>query len=112
MGISKSAGIGAAGLGIGTPSGVLSADPVERSAPPGYFEGLGVRREAELIACPPAADHMTSAPRQRGGGRLESVDKPITVAVMVRRSTARGGAAADMGIAGGTGGPALPRGEL
>lgn len=121
MGILKSAvGIGGLlALGIGDTMRVsLSADPIEEVyAARDILKAAGVRRDGpELIACPTCGrtriDLLTMA--QEVERRLETVDKPITVAVMGCTVNGPGeAAAADVGIAGGEGvGLLFQRGEI
>lgn len=111
MGILKSA-VGIGGLlaeGIGDTFRVtLTADPVQEiAAAKDILKAVGLRREGpELIACPTCGrtriDLISMA--EEVERRLESVDKPITVAVMGCVVNGPGEAgAADVGIAGGDG---------
>ena len=111
MGILKSA-VGIGGLlaeGIGDTFRVtLTADPVQEiAAAKDILKAAGLRREGpELIACPTCGrtriDLISMA--EEVERRLESVDKPITVAVMGCVVNGPGEAgAADVGIAGGDG---------
>ena len=121
MGILKSA-VGIGGLlamGIGDTVRVsLSADPVEEvCAARDILKVSGVRREGpELIACPTCGRTRIDliALANEVEARLESVDKPITVAVMGCVVNGPGEAsAADVGIAGGDGvGLLFRRGEI
>jgi (E)-4-hydroxy-3-methylbut-2-enyl-diphosphate synthase len=111
MGTLKSAaGIGGLlGLGIGDTLRVtLTADPVEEIyAAKDILKAVGLRKEGpELIACPTCGrtkiDLIPLA--QAVEKRLETVTKPITVAVMGCPVNGPGEAAtADVGIAGGNG---------
>ena len=111
MGILKSA-VGIGGLlaeGVGDTFRVtLTADPVQEiAAAKDILKAAGLRREGpELIACPTCGrtriDLISMA--EEVERRLESVDKPITVAVMGCVVNGPGEAgAADVGIAGGDG---------
>ena len=121
MGVLKSA-VGIGGLlamGIGDTVRVsLSADPVEEvCAARDILKVSGVRREGpELIACPTCGRTRIDliALANEVEARLESVDKPITVAVMGCVVNGPGEAsAADVGIAGGDGvGLLFRRGEI
>lgn len=121
MGLLKSAvGIGGLlALGIGDTMRVsLSADPVEEVfAAKDILKAAGVRRDGpELISCPTCGrtriDLIGLANEVES--RLESVEKPITVAVMGCVVNGPGEAsAADVGIAGGDGAGLLFRkGEI
>ena len=121
MGILKSAvGIGGLlALGIGDTMRVsLSADPVEEVyAARDILKAAGVRKDGpELVACPTCGrtriDLIGLANEVEE--RLQSVDKPITVAVMGCAVNGPGGAsAADVGIAGGVGeGLLFRKGEI
>ena len=111
MGVLKSAvGIGGLlALGIGDTIRVsLSADPVEEVyAARDILKAAGVRKDGpELVACPTCGrtriDLIGLANEVEE--RLQSVDKPITVAVMGCAVNGPGEAsAADCGIAGGVG---------
>ena len=121
MGVLKSA-VGIGGLlamGIGDTIRVsLSADPIEEVyAARDILKVSGVRREGpELISCPTCGrtriDLIGLA--QQVEERLQSVTKPITVAVMGCVVNGPGeAAAADVGIAGGDGvGLLFRRGEI
>ena len=121
MGVLKSA-VGIGGLlamGIGDTIRVsLSADPIEEVyAARDILKVSGVRREGpELISCPTCGrtriDLIGLA--QQVEERLQSVTKPITVAVMGCAVNGPGEAsAADVGIAGGDGvGLLFRRGEI
>lgn len=121
MGVLKSA-VGIGGLlamGVGDTVRVsLSADPVEEvCAARDILKVSGVRREGpELIACPTCGRTRIDliALANEVEARLESVDKPITVAVMGCVVNGPGEAsAADVGIAGGDGvGLLFRRGEI
>ena len=121
MGTLKSAvGIGGLlALGIGDTFRVtLTADPLEEIyAARNILKAAGLRREGpELIACPTCGrtriDLIPLA--QEVERRLETVRKPITVAVMGCAVNGPGeAAAADVGIAGGDGvGLLFRRGEI
>ena len=121
MGILKSAvGIGGLlALGIGDTIRVsLSADPVEEVyAARDILKAAGVRKDGpELVACPTCGrtriDLIGLANEVEE--RLQSVDKPITVAVMGCAVNGPGEAsAADVGIAGGVGeGLLFRKGEI
>ena len=121
MGILKSAvGIGGLlALGIGDTIRVsLSADPVEEIyAARDILKAAGVRKDGpELVACPTCGrtriDLIGLANEVEE--RLQSVDKPITVAVMGCAVNGPGEAsAADVGIAGGVGeGLLFRKGEI
>lgn len=121
MGILKSAvGIGGLlALGIGDTMRVsLSADPVEEVyAARDILKAAGVRKDGpELVACPTCGrtriDLIGLANEVEE--RLQSVDKPITVAVMGCAVNGPGEAsAADVGIAGGVGeGLLFRKGEI
>jgi len=121
MGTLKSAvGIGGLlALGIGDTFRVtLTADPVEEVyVARDILKAAGLRREGpELIACPTCGrtkiDLIPLA--QEVERRLETVNKPITVAVMGCAVNGPGeAAAADVGIAGGDGvGLLFSRGEI
>lgn len=121
MGILKSAtGIGGLlALGIGDTVRVsLSADPVEEVyAARDILKAAGVRRDGpELISCPTCGrtriDLIGLA--REVEERLQTVDKPITVAVMGCVVNGPGEAsAADVGIAGGIGeGLLFKKGEI
>ena len=121
MGILKSAvGIGGLlALGIGDTVRVsLSADPVEEVyAARDILKAAGVRREGpELISCPTCGRTKIDliALAHEVEERLETVDKPITVAVMGCVVNGPGEAsAADVGIAGGVGeGLLFKKGEI
>jgi (E)-4-hydroxy-3-methylbut-2-enyl-diphosphate synthase len=111
MGTLKSAaGIGGLlGLGIGDTLRVtLTADPVEEIyAAKDILKAVGLRKDGpDLIACPTCGrtkiDLIPLA--QEVEKRLETVTKPITVAVMGCPVNGPGeAAAADVGIAGGNG---------
>ena len=111
MGILKSAvGIGGLlALGIGDTMRVsLSADPVEEVyAARDILRSAGVRRDGpELISCPTCGRTRIDlvALANQVEERLQSVDKPITVAVMGCVVNGPGEArAADVGVAGGVG---------
>ena len=121
MGVLKSA-VGIGGLlamGVGDTVRVsLSADPIEEIyAARDILKVSGVRREGpELIACPTCGRTRIDliALANEVEARLESVDKPITVAVMGCVVNGPGEAsAADVGIAGGDGvGLLFRRGEI
>ena len=108
MGVLKSAvGIGGLlALGIGDTVRVsLSADPVEEVyAARDILKAAGVRKDGpELIACP-TCGRPRIALANEVERRLETVDKPITVAVMGCVVNGPGeAAAADVGVAGGDG---------
>lgn len=121
MGTLKSAvGIGGLlALGIGDTFRVtLTADPIEEIyAARDILKAVGLRREGpELIACPTCGrtkiDLIPLA--QEVERRLETVHKPITVAVMGCAVNGPGeAAAADVGIAGGDGvGLLFRKGEI
>ena len=121
MGTLKSAvGIGGLlALGIGDTMRVsLSADPVEEVyAARDILKAAGVRKDGpELVACPTCGrtriDLIGLANEVEE--RLQSVDKPITVAVMGCAVNGPGEAsAADVGIAGGVGeGLLFRKGEI
>ena len=121
MGILKSAvGIGGLlALGIGDTMRVsLSADPVEEVyAARDILKAAGVRKDGpELVACPTCGrtriDLIGLANEVEE--RLQSVDKPITVAVMGCAVNGPGEAsAADVGISGGVGeGLLFRKGEI
>ncbi len=121
MGVLKSAvGIGGLlALGIGDTIRVsLSADPIEEVyAARDILKAAGVRKDGpELIACPTCGrtriDLIGLANEVER--RLETVDKPITVAVMGCVVNGPGEAsAADVGIAGGDGvGLLFQKGEI
>ena len=121
MGTLKSAvGIGGLlALGIGDTFRVtLTADPIEEIyVARDILKAVGLRREGpELIACPTCGrtkiDLIPLA--QEVERRLESVHKPITVAVMGCAVNGPGeAAAADVGIAGGDGvGLLFRKGEI
>ncbi len=121
MGVLKAAaGIGGLlALGIGDTFRVsLSADPVEEiTAARQILKAIGLRREgAELISCPTCGrtkiDLIGLANEVER--RLESCQKPITVAVMGCVVNGPGEAsAADVGIAGGDGvGMLFRKGEI
>ncbi len=121
MGILKSAvGIGGLlALGIGDTVRVsLSADPVEEVyAARDILKAAGVRREGpELISCPTCGRTKIDliALAHEVEERLETVDKPVTVAVMGCVVNGPGEAsAADVGIAGGVGeGLLFKKGEI
>ena len=121
MGILKSAvGIGGLlALGIGDTVRVsLSADPVEEVyAARDILKAAGVRREGpELVSCPTCGRTKIDliALAHEVEERLETVDKPITVAVMGCVVNGPGEAsAADVGIAGGVGeGLLFKKGEI
>lgn len=111
MGVLKSAvGIGGLlALGIGDTIRVsLSADPLEEVyAARNILKAAGVRRDGpELIACPTCGRTRVNLIEMANEveRRLETVDKPITVAVMGCTVNGPGeAAAADVGIAGGDG---------
>lgn len=111
MGTLKSAvGIGGLlALGIGDTLRVtLTADPVEEIyAARDILKAIGLRREGpDLIACPTCGrTNIDLIPlAQEVERRLETVTKPITVAVMGCAVNGPGeAAAADVGIAGGKG---------
>lgn len=111
MGVLKSAvGIGGLlALGIGDTIRVsLSADPLEEvCAARNILKAAGVRRDGpELIACPTCGRTRVNLIEMANEveRRLETVDKPITVAVMGCTVNGPGeAAAADVGIAGGDG---------
>lgn len=111
MGVLKSAvGIGGLlALGIGDTIRVsLSADPLEEVyAARNILKAAGVRRDGpELIACPTCGRTRVNLIEMASEveRRLETVDKPITVAVMGCTVNGPGeAAAADVGIAGGDG---------
>lgn len=111
MGVLKSAvGIGGLlALGIGDTIRVsLSADPLEEVyAARNILKAAGVRRDGpELIACPTCGRTRVNLIEMASEveRRLETVDKPITVAVMGCTVNGPGEAAtADVGIAGGDG---------
>jgi (E)-4-hydroxy-3-methylbut-2-enyl-diphosphate synthase len=121
MGTLKSAiGIGGLlALGVGDTMRVsLSADPVEEIyAAKKILKAAGLRRDGpELISCPTCgrtAIDLISLARQVEQ-RLETVQKPITVAVMGCVVNGPGEAsAADVGLAGGRGeGVLFRRGEI
>lgn len=111
MGVLKSA-VGIGGLlamGIGDTVRVsLSADPIEEVyAARSILKAAGVRRDGpELIACPTCGRTRVNLIEMANEveRRLETVDKPITVAVMGCTVNGPGEAsAADVGIAGGDG---------
>jgi (E)-4-hydroxy-3-methylbut-2-enyl-diphosphate synthase len=121
MGVLKSAvGIGGLlALGIGDTIRVsLSADPVEEVyAARDILKAAGVRREGpELISCPTCGRTKIDliALAHEVEERLETVDKPVTVAVMGCVVNGPGEAsAADVGIAGGVGeGLLFKKGEI
>lgn len=121
MGVLKSAvGIGGLlALGIGDTVRVsLSADPVEEVyAARSILKAAGVRKDGpELIACPTCGRTRVNLIQMADEveRRLETVDKPITVAVMGCTVNGPGEAsAADVGIAGGDGvGLLFRRGEI
>ena len=121
MGTIKSAvGIGGLlALGVGDTFRVsLSADPVEEVyAARDILKAAGVRREGpELVSCPTCGRTRIDliALANEVEERLKAVDKPITVAVMGCAVNGPGeAAAADCGIAGGTGeGLLFRRGEI
>ncbi len=111
MGVLKSAvGIGGLlALGIGDTVRVsLSADPIEEVyAARNILKAAGVRKDGpELIACPTCGRTRVNLIEMADEveRRLETVDKPITVAVMGCTVNGPGEAsAADVGIAGGDG---------
>lgn len=111
MGILKSAvGIGGLlALGIGDTLRVsLSADPIEEVyAARDILKAAGIRKDGpELIACPTCGRTRIDliALANEVERRLQTVDKPITVAVMGCVVNGPGEArAADVGIAGGDG---------
>ncbi len=121
MGILKSA-VGIGGLlamGIGDTMRVsLSADPIEEVyAARDILKAAGVRKDGpELIACPTCGRTRIDLIALAGEveRRLETVDKPITVAVMGCVVNGPGEAsAADVGIAGGDGvGLLFQKGEI
>ena len=111
MGTLKSA-VGVGGLlalGVGDTMRVsLSADPVEEVyAARDILKAAGIRREGpELVSCPTCGRTKIDliALANQVEERLKTVDKPITVAVMGCAVNGPGeAAAADCGIAGGTG---------
>ena len=121
MGILKSAvGIGGLlALGIGDTVRVsLSADPVEEVyAARDILKAAGVRRDGpELISCPTCGRTRIDliALAHEVEGRLKTVDKPITVAVMgCVVNGPEEASAADVGIAGGVGeGLLFKKGEI
>ncbi len=121
MGVLKSAvGIGGLlALGIGDTVRVsLSADPIEEVyAARSILKAAGVRKDGpELIACPTCGRTRVNLIQMADEveRRLETVDKPITVAVMGCTVNGPGEAsAADVGIAGGDGvGLLFRRGEI
>lgn len=121
MGTLKSAvGIGGLlALGVGDTMRVsLSADPVEEVyAAREILKAAGVRREGpELVSCPTCGRTKINliALANEVEERLQSVDKPITVAVMGCAVNGPGeAAAADCGIAGGNGeGLLFQKGEI
>lgn len=121
MGVLKSAvGIGGLlALGIGDTVRVsLSADPIEEVyAARNILKAAGVRKDGpELIACPTCGRTRVNLIEMASEveRRLETVDKPITVAVMGCTVNGPGEAsAADVGIAGGDGvGLLFRRGEI
>ena len=121
MGTTKSAvGIGGLlGFGIGDTIRVsLSADPVEEVlAARNILKALGLRRDGpNLISCPTCGRTRINliALAEEVERRLQTVDKPITVAVMGCVVNGPGeAAAADVGIAGGDGvGLLFRRGEI
>lgn len=121
MGTIKSAvGIGGLlGFGIGDTIRVsLSADPVEEVlAARNILKALGLRRDGpNLISCPTCGRTRINliALAEEVERRLQTVDKPITVAVMGCVVNGPGeAAAADVGIAGGDGvGLLFRRGEI
>ena len=121
MGTLKSA-VGVGGLlalGIGDTMRVsLSADPVEEIyAARDILKAAGVRKEGpELVSCPTCGRTRIDliALANEVEERLNTVDKPITVAVMGCAVNGPGeAAAADCGIAGGIGeGLLFQRGEI
>ncbi len=121
MGILKSA-VGIGGLlaqGIGDTVRVsLSADPLEEVyAARNILKAAGVRKDGpELISCPTCGRTRVNLIEMANEveRRLETVDKPITVAVMGCTVNGPGEAsAADVGIAGGDGvGLLFQRGEI
>ena len=121
MGILKSAiGIGGLlALGIGDTMRVsLSADPIEEVyAARDILKAAGLRKDGpELISCPTCGRTQIDliALATEVEERLQSVDKPITVAVMGCVVNGPGEArAADVGIAGGVGeGLLFKQGEI
>ena len=121
MGTLKSAvGIGGLlALGVGDTFRVsLSADPAEEVyAARDILKAAGVRREGpELVSCPTCGRTRIDliALANEVEERLKAVDKPITVAVMGCAVNGPGeAAAADCGIAGGTGeGLLFRKGEI
>ncbi len=121
MGVIKSAvGIGGLlALGIGDTVRVsLSADPIQEVyAARDILKAAGVRRDGpELIACPTCGRTRVNLIEMANEveKRLETVDKPITVAVMGCVVNGPGEAsAADVGIAGGDGvGLLFQKGEI
>ncbi len=121
MGVIKSAvGIGGLlALGIGDTVRVsLSADPIQEVyAARDILKAAGVRRDGpELIACPTCGRTRVNLIEMANEveRRLETVDKPITVAVMGCVVNGPGEAsAADVGIAGGDGvGLLFQKGEI
>ncbi len=121
MGVIKSA-VGIGGLltlGIGDTIRVsLSADPIQEVyAARDILKAAGVRRDGpELIACPTCGRTRVDliGMANEVERRLETVDKPITVAVMGCVVNGPGEAsAADVGIAGGDGvGLLFQKGEI
>ncbi len=121
MGVMKSA-IGIGGLlaqGIGDTFRVtLTADPVEEVyVARAILKAAGLRRDGpELISCPTCGRTRVDliAMAREVEHRLESVSKPITVAVMGCAVNGPGeAAAADVGIAGGDGeGLLFQKGEI
>lgn len=121
MGMMKSA-VGIGGLlamGIGDTLRVtLTADPVEEIAVArDILKAVGLRREGpELISCPTCGRTRIDLIALAGEveARLQSVEKPITVAVMGCAVNGPGEAsAADVGIAGGDGeGILFRKGEI
>jgi len=121
MGMMKSA-VGIGGLlamGIGDTLRVtLTADPVEEIAVArDILKAVGLRREGpELISCPTCGRTRIDLIALAGEveARLQSVQKPITVAVMGCAVNGPGEAsAADVGIAGGDGeGLLFRKGEI
>ncbi|MFG6373099.1 MAG: flavodoxin-dependent (E)-4-hydroxy-3-methylbut-2-enyl-diphosphate synthase [Oscillospiraceae bacterium] len=121
MGVMKSA-IGIGGLlaqGIGDTFRVtLTADPVEEVyVARDILKAAGLRRDGpELISCPTCGRTRVDliAMAREVEHRLESVSKPITVAVMGCAVNGPGeAAAADVGIAGGDGeGLLFQKGEI